>query len=202
MSAYALIPRASLFSLIRSRSCAPATWQSSLSSRPNYPQSHQPLATNAMSSTSKVPATSSESSRTSTNFQLIFYTALKAYEKKTKGELLAHPLVSQLQTCDSPASILAVLQAQVDDIDQARKSDDRLTKWLIPTVNVLLTFSATIGGGVSLVRIKYSRCRTKFKSKYLGFLTCNCDLRRCWCPPPGQYIIFVSPRANLDIEAR
>ena len=108
-----------------------------------------------MSSTSTVPATPPPS-----NFQSIFYTALKAYEKKTKGDLLAHPLLSQLQICDSPASILAVLQAQVEDIDQARKSDERLTEWLSSTVNVLLTFSATIGGGISLVRIKCSRCRT------------------------------------------
>ena len=107
------------------------------------------------SSTSQVPATSFSSS-----FQLIFNTALKDYEKKTKRDLLANPLVSQLQACDSPASILAVLQGQVEDIDQARQSDERLTKWLNPTVNVLLTFSATIGGGVSLVGIKCSRGRT------------------------------------------
>jgi hypothetical protein len=108
-----------------------------------------------MSSISYVPATSSSS-----NFQLIFDTALKVYEKKTKRDLLAHPLVSQLQTCDSAASILTVLQAQVDDLDQVRKSDERLTKWLSPAVNVLLAFSATIDGGVSLVRITCSRFRT------------------------------------------
>ena len=115
-----------------------------------------PLAASAMSSTSQVPATMPSSS----NFQLIINTALKAYEKKTKRDLLAHPLMSQLQTCDSSTSILAILQSQVDDLDQARKSDERLTKWLSPTVNVLLTFSATIGGGVSLVRIKCYSCRT------------------------------------------
>ena len=96
----------------------------------------------------------------SSNFQLIINTALKAYEKKTKRDLLADPLMSQLQTCDSSTSILAILQSQADDLDQARKSDERLTKWLSPTVNVLLTFSATIGGGVSLVRIKCYSCRT------------------------------------------
>jgi hypothetical protein len=90
-------------------------------------------------------------------FQAIFSAAVKAYEKRTKKDLLAHPLASQLQACDSPTSILAVLQGQVDNLDQAQKSDERLTKWLGPTVNVLLTFSATIGGGVSLVRIKWSR---------------------------------------------
>jgi hypothetical protein len=106
-------------------------------------------------STSLVNPTPSSSS----NFQAIFSTAVEAYEKRTKKNLLAHPLASQLQTCDSPTSILAVLQGQVDDLDQARNREERLTKWLNPTVNVLLTFSATIGGGVSLVRIKCSRFR-------------------------------------------
>jgi hypothetical protein len=97
---------------------------------------------------------------TSSNFQAIFSTAVKAYEKRTKKDLFDHPLASQLQACDSPASILTILQGQVDDLDQAWKSDKRLTKWLNPTVNILLTFSATIGRGVSLVRIKCSRFRT------------------------------------------
>ena len=104
------------------------------------------LAASTMSSTFQVAASSS-----SPNFQLIFSAALKAYEKQTKRDLLAHPLASQLQTCDSIGSILAVLKGQVDDLDHARKSDERLTKWLNPTVNVLLAFSATLGEGISLV---------------------------------------------------
>ena len=88
------------------------------------------------------------------NFQLIFNIALKAYEKNTKSDLLTHPLASQLQECDSPAAILSVLQSQVDDLEQARKSDKRLTNWLGPTINVLLAFSDTLGEGVSLVSIK------------------------------------------------
>ena len=87
------------------------------------------------------------------NFQLIFSTALKAYERRTKTDILAHPLASQLQACNSPASILDVLKGQVDDLDQARRRDERLTKWLNPTINVLLAFSATVGEGVSLVRL-------------------------------------------------
>ncbi|KAI9459503.1 ankyrin repeat-containing domain protein [Lactarius psammicola] len=43
----------------------------------------------------------------SSNFQLIFGAALKAYERRTKTDLLAHPLASQLQACNSPGSILA-----------------------------------------------------------------------------------------------
>ena len=93
----------------------------------------------------------------SSNFQAIFNIAVKAYEKRTKKDLLAHPLACQLQACNSPASIIALLQGQSDDLDQARENDERLTKWLGPTVNVLLKFSATIGAGFSLVRIKFSR---------------------------------------------
>ena len=55
----------------------------------------------------------------SNNFQLIFNNALKVYEKCTKKDLLAHPLASQLQAYDSPTTILAILQQQVQGLDQS-----------------------------------------------------------------------------------
>ena len=133
----------------------------------------------------------------SSNFQEIFCIAVKAYENRTKKDLLAHPLASQLQACDSSASILTVLQGQVDDIDQAQNSDERLTNWLNPTVNVLLKFSATIGGGVSLVRIKLSRLEPRFYIDHIAFLTGNSDIRRRRYSPPGLYIVYASLQANL-----
>ena len=87
----------------------------------------------------------------SPNFQLVLNNALKDYEKKTKHDLLSHPLAAQLQACQSPSSILVVLQQQVQDLNRSRPSDDRLTKWLDPTINVLYAFSETLGEGVSLV---------------------------------------------------
>jgi hypothetical protein len=89
----------------------------------------------------------------SSNFQLIINNALKAYEKRTKTDLLAHPLASQLQACDSPDAILAVLQQQVQGLDRSRSSDDRWTKWLDPTVNILYALSQTLGEGVGLVSL-------------------------------------------------
>ena len=89
----------------------------------------------------------------SPNFQLVFNNALRVYEKHTKNDLLSHPLTAQLQACQSPSSILVVLQQQVQGLGQSRISDERLTKWLDPTINVLNTFSGTIGEGVSLVRL-------------------------------------------------
>jgi len=85
------------------------------------------------------------------NFQLLFNNALKAYEKRTKNDLLAHPLAAQLQTCNSPPAILAVLHQQVQHLDQSRTADERWTKWLDPTVNVLYALSGTLGEGVGLV---------------------------------------------------
>jgi hypothetical protein len=87
----------------------------------------------------------------SSNFQLIFNNALKEYEKRTKNDLLAHPLAAQLQACDSPSAVLAVLQLQVQGLDQSQSSNDRWTRWLDPTVDVLYAFSGTLGEGVSLV---------------------------------------------------
>ena len=76
---------------------------------------------------------------------------MKAYEKRIKNDLLSHPLASQLQACQSPDSILSVLQQQVQGVNQSEAGDERLTKWLDPTVNVLYVFSETIGEGISLV---------------------------------------------------
>jgi hypothetical protein len=95
--------------------------------------SHSPLATSS-----------------SAKFQLLINNALKAYEKRTRKDLLAHPLAIQLQACNSPADILTILQQQVQGLDQSRSSNDRWTKWLDPTVSVLYALSETLGEGVAL----------------------------------------------------
>ncbi|KAI9467302.1 hypothetical protein BJY52DRAFT_1220027 [Lactarius psammicola] len=60
-------------------------------------------------------------------------------------------LLKILQTCDSPTAILSVLQEKAREFDQVRSGDERLTKWLNPTVNVLYAFSAALGEGAGLV---------------------------------------------------
>jgi hypothetical protein len=81
----------------------------------------------------------------------MFNNALKAYEKRTKSDLLAHPLAAQLQTCDSPSAVLLVLQQQVQELNQSCTNDERLTKWLDPPVNVLYALSGALGEGFALV---------------------------------------------------
>jgi hypothetical protein len=87
----------------------------------------------------------------SSNFQLIINNALHAYKKRTKKDLLTHPLATKLQSCNTPSAILAVLQQQIQGLDQSRSGDDQWTRWLGPTVNVLFSLSEILGEGVGLV---------------------------------------------------
>jgi hypothetical protein len=103
---------------------------------------------------SHIHPTASSSSNQSSNFQLIIINALDVYKKRTKKDLLAHPLVTELQYCNSPSAILAVLQRQLQGLDQSPRSDERWTRWLDPTVNVLYSLSGTLGEGIGLVRFR------------------------------------------------
>ena len=76
------------------------------------------------------------------------------YKRRTKNDLLAHPLAAQLQSCNSASAILAVLQQQVKELDQSRSSDERWSRWLDPTVNALYILSSSLGEGVGLVRLR------------------------------------------------
>ena len=123
----------------------------------------------------------------SSNFQLIIDNALKVYQKRTKTDLLLHPLAAQLQTCQSPSDILAVLQGQVHGLDQSQSGDDRWTKWLDPTIHVLLTFSGAVGT-VGLVRPGICVYPRSHAHIYLaGICTRDGDLRWSWCSSFSAY---------------
>ena len=108
---------------------------------------------------SQAAAADSTSSPPSSSFLSLFSTALETYEKATKNKLLTHPLATQLQSCDSPADILSVLQDLIQQLDENRSNDQGLTNWLGPTVNVLFAFSAALSEGVGLV------CQAAISSK-------------------------------------
>jgi hypothetical protein len=108
--------------------------------------------------------TASSSSNQASNFQLILINALDVYKKRTKKDLLAHPLVIELQSCNSPSDILVVLQQQLHGLDQSRRSDERWTRWLDPTVNVLYSLSGTLGQGVGLVCFRSRTCLRSVRS--------------------------------------
>ena len=111
------------------------------------------LATSDMSQKPISAVAASSTSVSELRFQTIFQAALKSYRKQTKEDLLAHPLASQLQSCNSTTAIIALLQDQVREFDKSHSGDKRLTRWLGPTVNVLCAFSGAVAGGVGLVSL-------------------------------------------------
>ena len=118
-------------------------------------------------------------SSSSSSFQPVFNAALEAYEKKTKCKLLSHPLAAQLQSCNSPIAILSVLQDLIQQFDSRRSSDERLTNWLNPTVNVLYAFSDIIGQGVGLVSLHLAIfLESVIQSSFLRYFHL-----RMWCFP-------------------
>jgi hypothetical protein len=116
----------------------------------SHPPASSALSTRNMSQT-RLNASSSSSS--SSNFQSVLNAALDAYESKTKTKLLTHPLTTRLQSCDSPTTILSILQDFIQQFDRRRRSDEKLTSWLNPTINVLYAFSSTVGQGLGLVSL-------------------------------------------------
>jgi hypothetical protein len=85
------------------------------------------------------------------NFQPIFEKAMKGYKQKTGEDLTAHRLTAEIQSCNSPEAILNVLEGKANELKQSRRSDERLTKWLNPTVNILNALSVTLGEGAGMV---------------------------------------------------
>ena len=76
---------------------------------------------------------------------------MEEYKKKTKKDIASHPLAAELKNCQSTDAILIILRAQVQTVDKSQSADEKLTKWLDPTVNVLHAFSATLGDTIGLV---------------------------------------------------
>jgi hypothetical protein len=115
----------------------------------------------SLSSPTSIMSSEPSTSTSNSNFASIFNAALESYKHKTKKDLTSHPLLPRLQSCDSPEAILTALREQIPSLNQSQNGDDRLTKWVSPTVNVLYAFSATVGQGVGLVCIGIF-CRGEF----------------------------------------
>jgi hypothetical protein len=152
-----------------------------------------------MSTAPTAPSTSTSQS----SFVSIFNAALESYKCKTKKDLASHPLLPSLQPCESPEAVLTVLRDQVPAFNQSQSCDDGLTKWVTPTVNVLYSFSGTIGQGAGLVNIKTFR-RGEFLLKCLlsGIPTSKCNLRRDRRSPFGQCPTSLPWATYFDTEPR
>jgi hypothetical protein len=86
------------------------------------------------------------------NFTAIFQAASSEYKMITGKSLDTHPFAKQLDNCESPQAFSSVFRTQAQSFSKSRKSNDRLVELLDPIVNILFTFSATLGEGIGLVR--------------------------------------------------
>ena len=100
-----------------------------------------------------------QDSSSTPEFQSNFNEALDEYKKKTGKDLITHPLTAEIKHCESPEAILAVLEGKANDLNQSQSSDERLTKWLAPTVNALNSLAPTLGQGFGMVCLA-CRCIT------------------------------------------
>jgi hypothetical protein len=105
-----------------------------------------------------IMSTAPSTSTSHSNFLSIFNAALESYKHKTNKDLASHSLLYSLQSCNSPEAVLTVLREQIPAFNQSQNRDDEFTKWVTPTVNVLYTFSATVGQGVGLVNTRIFCC--------------------------------------------
>ena len=103
-------------------------------------------------------STEPSASTSNSNFIHIFNAALEEYKRKTKKDLVSHPLLPSLHSCHSPDAILTVLRDQIPGFSEFQNAGEGLTKWVAPTVNVLYAFSDTLGQGIGIVSIKVSLC--------------------------------------------
>ena len=95
-------------------------------------------------------------------FKVLFESALQAYEKKTGITLAQHPLAKQLETCHSIEGTTALLQCQVEAVDDSQAKDG-IMKAIKTTVSVLTSLSdaASLADAVGPVREKALMVKTK-----------------------------------------
>lgn len=160
-------------------------------------QAHVNLrSTKSQFSTSRPIAQTQPTSTASANFQSIFTAALQAYTKKTKKDILSHPLASRLQGCDSPAAIIAVLQDQAGQSDGSWGDGEILAKFLNPTVHVLCAYSQVLGSGMGLVNIPLM-CREFWSDAcWADIPTGERSLYWYWYSPRGERFDFLLLRAS------
>jgi hypothetical protein len=113
----------------------------------NPPSCSPPTSSSEMSTSTGKPATNPSME----NFTSIFHAATCEYKKLIKKDIHTHPFALQFHKCDSPSDVLDIFRTQSSAFEQYRKGDDRLMRWLDPTVNILSTFSTTFGEALALV---------------------------------------------------
>ena len=81
-------------------------------------------------------------SSSSSSVEALLNGALAKYTQWTGINLLDCPLASEIDSCDSPESLLSIFQEQALEFKEARNGDPNLVLWLESMINDLHTLSA------------------------------------------------------------
>ena len=122
-------------------------------------------------------STGNQTASPSHHFTAIFEVAKSEYQKVSGKSLDTHTFAAKLVGCDSPEAFSNVLQIQAEAFSSFCKRDEKLMKWLHPIVNVLFTFSGTIGEGAGIVSHPFRPLRSVFDVRLSDILTRKND--RC-----------------------
>lgn len=114
-----------------------------------------------------------------TNFQLIL-DALDKYTEQTGIDLKANPFADKVLACDSPSSILLLLQENVKMFKEYREKNRKFIDCLSPVVQFVHAFSNILSEAAGLVSPKLSfRPLFFFTLSLSGSIpTCKTNLRR------------------------
>jgi fungal STAND N-terminal Goodbye domain len=85
------------------------------------------------------------------NFQLIVDAALDEYTKQTGVDLAQNPLAHKLQHTDSSDGVLKLFQEREKEFKEYRDRNRKFINLLKPTVQVLHALSGPLGESISLV---------------------------------------------------
>ncbi len=116
----------------------------------------------------------------------IFEAASTEYKALTGQDLGTHPFAFAIDSHNTPDSVLDVFRKQAQAFDKFRKANDKLMAWLTPIVNILFTFSATLGEGIGLVSFRFVYITRYLNVDFSALLSSENDFYWDWCPPRSK----------------
>jgi hypothetical protein len=76
------------------------------------------------------------------------------YKELTGRDLATDPLAANFDNWDSVDAVLELFQDQARKFNEVRRGNEKLMEWLRPTVQVMVSVSASLGNALSTVSFK------------------------------------------------
>jgi hypothetical protein len=131
------------------------------------------------------------------NFQLIL-DALDKYSERTGINIQENPFADKVKNCDSPSSVLLLLEENQKAFKDYREQNRKLIDYLKPVVQFVHAFSGSVGEAAGLVSREQS-----YRWLFILFTpqgavpTCKTNLRRNRYPPHCACLSLYTERVDL-----